>query len=745
MKRRTKIVATLGPATTSPKAIEQLILAGVNVVRLNFSHGSADDHRQRAELVRELARKQGRFVAVLGDLQGPKIRIARFKNSKVTIEKGQCFVLDATLDSDAGDNTQVGIEYKELISDSTPGDILLLDDGRIELEVKEVEADRLICEVLIGGPLSNNKGINRKGGGLSAAALTDKDKNDIVTAAEINVDYLAVSFPRSASDMQLARQLLTQAGGQAGLVAKIERAEAVENSEILDDIIRASDGVMVARGDLGVEIGDAELMGVQKHIIDRARTLNRVIITATQMMESMIQNPLPTRAEVFDVANAVLDGTDAVMLSAETATGDYPIQTVEAMDRVIVGAEKHPKTQTSNHRVSEVFQHIDESIALAAMYAANHLQGVNAIICMTESGDTPLMLSRVSSPLPIFAFSSRPRTQHRVALFRGVKTIPFNTDKIPNHEINRRAVEELLQRGVVGDGDLVIITKGDYVNAHGGTNTLKVVRVGQNIQQTWSSSMIKPLVIGNWRMHGKEENNTYYLQELRAHTEKLIDIQVAVCPPFPYLAQFQEALSASPVAWGSQNVSPFESGAYTGEVSALMLQDLGCNYVLVGHSERRNLFGESDEVVAGKFKAVQNAGLIPVLCIGETLEEHQAGNAQTRVIQQLEGVVKETGIQALGHAVIAYEPVWAIGTGHSATPEQAQLVHSSIRHHLSCEDSHVAATLPLLYGGSVNADNAASLFQQPDINGALVGGTSLDADNFLSIIDTLRSSFQSAV
>ena len=482
MKRRTKIVATLGPATESPEVIEQLVVAGVNVVRLNFSHGSAEDHARRAELVRASAQKHGRFVAILADLQGPKIRIARFADQKVELKKGQEFILDVAQAKDSGDQYSVGIDYEALAHDSHSGDILLLDDGRIELEVLRVEGLKVHCKVLIGGPLSNNKGINRKGGGLSAAALTDKDKADIITAAQLDVDYLAVSFPRSADDIHLARQLMQQAGGHARLIAKIERAETVDDHDLLDSIVEASDGAMVARGDLGVEIGDAELIGIQKHIINRARSLNRVVITATQMMESMITQPMPTRAEVFDVANAVLDGTDAVMLSAETATGDYPVETVEAMNRVILGAEKHPQTQISNHRVNEAFTQIDESIALAAMYSANHLQGVKAIICMTESGDTPLLMSRIRSHLPIFAFSSHPRTQNRVALFRGVKTVPFDSNDISNAEVNRVAVEELVRREVVSEGDLVIITKGDYVNAHGGTNTLKVVRVGSTIR-----------------------------------------------------------------------------------------------------------------------------------------------------------------------------------------------------------------------------------------------------------------------
>ena len=482
MKRRTKIVATLGPATSSPDAIEELVCSGVDVVRLNFSHGDPIEHLARAELVRSTARDIGRHVAILADLQGPKIRIARFSDGAVELEPGQRFVLDGTFDKENGNRDIVGVDYEQLAEDCVPGDILLLDDGRLSLDVTEVQGSRLICHVRDGGILSNNKGINKKGGGLSADALTPKDCADIPHVAALKADYLAVSFPRSAEDIERARTLLKEVGCHARIIAKIERAEAVASPKTLDSIIRASDGVMVARGDLGVEIGDAELVGVQKTIIDRARSLNRVVITATQMMESMIHSSIPTRAEVFDVANAVLDGTDAVMLSAETAVGEHPGEVVRAMVRVICGAERHPQAQRSRHRVDEVFGAIDESIALAAMYAANHLAGVRAIICMTESGDTPLLMSRIRSHQPIYAFSRQQETQSRVALFRGVETIPFYSDEIPNEQINRLAVETLRQRAIVSDGDLVIITKGDYVNAQGGTNTLKVVRVGEIIR-----------------------------------------------------------------------------------------------------------------------------------------------------------------------------------------------------------------------------------------------------------------------
>jgi len=481
MLRRTKIVATLGPATDSPDDLRGIIRAGVDVTRLNFSHGSAQEHIDRANLVRKVAAEEKRFVAILADLQGPKLRIARFAENKVTLSVGQTFILDAEMDKEAGTSDAVGIDYEDLIDDVSAGDVLVLDDGRIEMEVQRVESSRIISQVIIGGPLSNNKGLNKRGGGLSADALTDKDRKDIKTAAELGADYVAVSFVRSAEDMHTARRLLDEAGSKAGLVAKIERAELAYNNEALDEVIRASDAVMVARGDLAVEIGDAELVAVQKHIIARARTLNCVVITATQMMESMIDSPMPTRAEVSDVANAVMDYTDAVMLSAETAVGDYPRQAVEAMVRICLGAERHPSMHQSKHRMHQSMGRIDESVALAAMYAANHLEGVTAIICLTETGATPLLMSRIKSGLPIFAMARQVSTQHKVVMYRGVQSIPFDSEQFPNEEVNLRAVNELLERKEVKPGDLVVLTKGDYVNAQGGTNTMKILRVGSEI------------------------------------------------------------------------------------------------------------------------------------------------------------------------------------------------------------------------------------------------------------------------
>jgi pyruvate kinase len=473
--RRTKIVATLGPSSDNPDILCHMIKQGVDVVRVNFSHGEKSEQEARIKRVREIAKKAGKEVAILADLQGPKIRIAKFKNRQVTLVRGQEFVLDATLPQNEGDEKKVGIDYKELPNDVYPGDTLLLDDGRLTFLVEHVRHPQIHCYVEVGGVLSNNKGINKRGGGLSAKALTKKDKVDIATACNLNVDYIAVSFPRTADDIREARNLIHAAGANTCIIAKIERQEAVT---AIDEIIIASDGVMVARGDLAVEIGDAEVPGVQKNIIHRARTLDRPVITATQMMESMIHNTVPTRAEVSDVANAILDGTDAVMLSAETAIGSYPVEVIETVSRICIGAEKNPRTYTSKHRVESRFNRIDEAIAMATMYTANHM-GIKAIIALTESGATPLWMSRIRSGIPIFGLSRHLRTLRKMMLFRGVYPIPFDATGIYQAEINQLAIEELLQRGYVSKGDLIIITKGSSMGVHGGTNSMKIVEVGK--------------------------------------------------------------------------------------------------------------------------------------------------------------------------------------------------------------------------------------------------------------------------
>ncbi|AHF74255.1 pyruvate kinase [Candidatus Sodalis pierantonius str. SOPE] len=474
--RRTKIVTTLGPATDRDNNLEKVIAAGANVVRLNFSHGSAEDHLLRAQKVREISARLGRHIAILGDLQGPKIRVSTFREGKIFLNVGDKFLLDASLGRGEGDRERVGIDYKGLPDDVVPGDLLLLDDGRVQLKVLEVQGIRVYTEVTMGGPLSNNKGINKLGGGLSAEALTEKDKADIITAAKIGVDYLAVSFPHTGEDLNYARRLARDAGSYAKIVSKVERAEAVASEEAMDDIILASDVVMVARGDLGVEIGDPELVGIQKKLIRRARTLNRAVITATQMMESMITNPMPTRAEVMDVANAVLDGTDAVMLSAETAAGQYPAETVSAMASVCLGAEKIPSINVSKHRLDVQFDNIEEAIAMSAMYAANHLKGITAIISMTESGRTALMMSRISSGLSIFALSRHEHTLNLTALYRGVTPVYFDGD-CDGVAAATHATNLLRDKGFLVSGDLVIITQGDVMDMVGTTNTSRILRV----------------------------------------------------------------------------------------------------------------------------------------------------------------------------------------------------------------------------------------------------------------------------
>jgi len=480
MLRRTKIVATLGPATDDPKVLDKLIEAGVDVVRLNFSHDEPEVHIRRAEEARDRAKAHGREVGVLADMQGPKIRIGRFEDKKnkisgkIFLKEGEDFTLDVAHDQKKGNQERVGITYADLAQDVNRGDTLLLDDGKIVLWVNEVEASEIRCRVVIGGELSNNKGINRQGGGLSAKALTDKDRRDIKSAAKLKADYLAISFPRDAADVNEARELLRAAGGHGGIVAKIERTEAIDN---IVEIIEAADVIMIARGDLGVEMGDAALPPIQKKLIKMARTMNKVVITATQMMESMIENAMPTRAEVSDVANAVIDGTDAVMLSAETAAGKHPVAAVAAMDRVCKVAEQTRDVLHSDHRMDIEFKRIDEAIAMATMYCANHLP-VRAIASLTESGSTALWMSRISSGVPVYALTPHEETRRRVTLYRGVYPVTFILTSDDSAKVMEEAVDELRRRGAVRDGDVVVLTIGEPLAKPGGTNTMKITTVG---------------------------------------------------------------------------------------------------------------------------------------------------------------------------------------------------------------------------------------------------------------------------
>jgi pyruvate kinase len=476
MHRATKIVATIGPASSNPETLLQMMQAGLDVVRFNFSHGTADDHRQRAEWVREAARKVGREVALMADLQGPKIRVGKFENGKTLLVAGNPFVLDANCE--LGNNERCGLDYKDLPRDLRAGDVLLLNDGLIVLDVMRVIGEEIHTTVKVGGELSNNKGINRQGGGLTAPALTEKDMEDIKTAMSLGADFVAVSFPKNATDMEMARQLANIAGQPYGLkpkmIAKIERAEAIP---ALQGILDASDGIMVARGDLAVEVGNAAVPALQKRMIRMARESNKLVITATQMMESMIHAPVPTRAEVSDVANAVLDGTDAVMLSAETAAGKYPVTTIETMAAICVEAEKSEDSQLDKDFLDRTFTRIDQSIAMGALFTAFHL-GAKAIVALTESGATALWMSRHWTHVPIFALTPRLGSERTMSLYRNVT--PLNLDTSTDRDTAlHQALEVVVSKGYAARGDMVVLTVGEPMGQAGGTNTLKIVRVGE--------------------------------------------------------------------------------------------------------------------------------------------------------------------------------------------------------------------------------------------------------------------------
>jgi pyruvate kinase len=477
MLRRTKIVATVGPASQSEAVIGELIRAGVNVFRLNFSHGAMHEHIEVARRIRRQARREECYVAILADLQGPKIRIGGFSSGPVLLEEGALFSLDTAMDADSGTARKVGLEYTALCEQVARDDILLLDDGRIRLQVNSVEDGVVETQVIIGGMLASRKGINKLGGGLAAPALTSKDIADIAQLPELRPDFVAVSFVSTADDIHHARELLEAQSLTPAIIAKIERAEVVADEATLESIINACHGIMVARGDLGVEVGDASLIGIQKDLISRARRMDRVVITATQMMESMINSSIPTRAEVFDVANAVLDGTDAVMLSAETAVGKYPVDVVRAMSDTCLGAEEHPNTRRSRYRIDREFDSAQETIAMSAIYAANHYSAVRGIACLTESGTTPLLMSRLSSGRPIFALSSRIDTLSRLCLCRGVVPLYFDAGAFAPDEVDARAIEYIKSCGYLTRDDAIILTKGVIMGQRGNTNIMQILPV----------------------------------------------------------------------------------------------------------------------------------------------------------------------------------------------------------------------------------------------------------------------------
>ena len=475
--RRTKIVATVGPASQSQDMIGRLLGAGVDVFRLNFSHGAQADHAQVAQHIRRQAGHHGRYVGILADLQGPKIRIGGFNEGSIMLQAGDPFQLSLSIAPGAGDQRGVSVEYQALPASVEQDDILLLDDGKLRLRVDDVNETTVDCTVLIGGKLSSRKGVNKLGGGLAAPALTEKDLDDIGAMPSIAPDFVAVSFVSSAEDIAYARALLSDQGLRPAIIAKIERAEVVADTELLNSIIDAADGVMVARGDLGVEVGDAQLIGIQKNLISTTRKRDRMVITATQMMESMISNSMPTRAEVFDVANAVLDGTDAVMLSAETAVGDFPIEVVTSMADAALGAEQHPVARTSKYRLDREFSSAQETIALSAMYGANHFPRMRGIACLTERGTTPTMMSRLSSGLPIFALSRNADTLQRLALCRGVIPLFFDFTAFAPQDLEARTIEFLVDGGYLARGDYILLTMSSAHGESGKTDLMKILPV----------------------------------------------------------------------------------------------------------------------------------------------------------------------------------------------------------------------------------------------------------------------------
>ncbi|RUR12876.1 pyruvate kinase [Legionella sp. km772] len=472
MLRRTKIVATLGPVSKDLTVLTALLQAGVDVVRINFSHADASAI-QLIKDVRMIADEIKRPVAVMADLQGPKIRIGRFQNKAITLVDGQTFTLDCNNDDFLGNSEEVAVVYPNLDKELAIGDYLLINDGLIELEVKEIKGSKIQCLVIEGGPLSDRKGLNRKGGGLAARTLTEKDINDLKTAIQAEVDYISLSFVKDADDIRHARELIKSLGGKTTpIIAKIERSEALVN---LTEIIEESDAIMVARGDLGVEIGAAEVPAIQKHIIEQTRLLDKVVITATQMMESMISNPQPTRAEVSDVANAILDGTDAVMLSAETASGHYPVKVINMVNKTCLSAEKHAsifyRSETSE---ACHYQRADQAIAVATMHAANHFP-IQAIITLTESGDTALWISRQHSIVPIFAISANKRTVGRLSLVNNVFPIFIDYHQFSSEQLNEKILNELIDANYLERKGFVLLTRGKYIGTPGGTNSMEII------------------------------------------------------------------------------------------------------------------------------------------------------------------------------------------------------------------------------------------------------------------------------
>ena len=468
MPKRTKIIATIGPASSSPAVISKLIKAGMDAARLNFSHGDRKDHTRHIHLIRREAIRAGKQIAIIQDLQGPKLRVGKVENDAVTLRRGEFITL--TTKKVMGTPEKVFVSYPGLTRDLKPGDTVLLDDGRLELRVISKERDGLKCKIIRPGVLKSNKGVNLPGAQLSLPSLSKKDKSDLLFGIRQGVDYIALSFVRAASDIENTRKFIRRAGGNIPIIAKIEKPEAIQN---LDKIIRAADGVMVARGDLGVELSPEQVPLLQKRIILACNIAEKPVITATQMLESMIESPQPTRAEASDVANAILDGTDCVMLSGETAMGKYPVHTVEVMARIACQAETSLAPIPPDAHISGV----DESVAHAACRAA-HEQKARAIVTFTQSGSTALLVSKHRPSACIIAPTPFERVARKVSLYWGVTPIILKPKKTTDDMIT--SVEAaMLKRDLVKKGDIIVLTAGVPIGVAGSTNMMKIHRVGE--------------------------------------------------------------------------------------------------------------------------------------------------------------------------------------------------------------------------------------------------------------------------
>ncbi|WP_022909751.1 pyruvate kinase [Aestuariimicrobium kwangyangense] len=467
--RRAKIVCTLGPAVESPERMEELVAAGMNVARLNMSHGDYSEHENRLNLTRAAAKAAGKRVAVLADLQGPKIRLGKFEGGeKHYLEVGQKFTI--TTDDIEGTVERCSTTFKGLPGDVKPGDLLLIDDGKVMLKAIEVTDTDVICETVVPGPVSNNKGINLPGVAVSVPALSDKDEADLRWALGKGVDMVALSFVRSADDVTRVHEIMDEEGRRVPVIAKLEKPQAVQN---LDSIVDAFDAVMVARGDLGVELPLEEVPLVQKRIVNQARRWAKPVIVATQMLESMIDNPRPTRAEASDVANAVLDGADAVMLSGETSVGKFPIVTVQTMARIVENTETHGLDQIQE---LEWDPHTTGGVVVMAAYDVAKRLDAKLLVALTKSGDTARRLARLRPTIPMVAFTPDEDTCQRMMLSWGVQTVltPSYDDK---DEAVAHINDVLLQQGLVQVGDRVLIVSGSPMGVPGKTNALRVHRI----------------------------------------------------------------------------------------------------------------------------------------------------------------------------------------------------------------------------------------------------------------------------